>query len=188
VWRWDQQEPFGNNPASEDPDANTVAFDLPLRLPGQRYDAETGLHQNFFRDYDPSIGRYGESDPIGLYGGINTYAYASVDPVKSGDVFGLVPDGCGTVRDISRFLPNLFYRDCCNQHDDCYDDCANRPGKDGCDREFSNCTFRTCSKRWVALRFVCEIGAFAYGRGPRGDEGQGAFNDARQKCGKSCKP
>jgi hypothetical protein len=44
VWRWDHAEPFGNNPADEDPDANSVAFDLPLRLPGQRYDAETALH------------------------------------------------------------------------------------------------------------------------------------------------
>ena len=33
VWRWDQQEPFGANPANEDPDGNSVAFDLPLRLP-----------------------------------------------------------------------------------------------------------------------------------------------------------
>ena len=75
VWRWDQAEPFGNNPADENPSSLGV-FDLPLRLPGQRYDQETGLHYNYFRDYDPNLGRYGESDPIGLRGGINTYAYA----------------------------------------------------------------------------------------------------------------
>jgi RHS repeat-associated protein len=82
VWRWDQAEPFGNNPADEDPDANSVAFDLPLRLPGQRYDAETGLHYNYFRDYDPSVGRYVQSDPIGLQGGINTYAYVGGSPLR----------------------------------------------------------------------------------------------------------
>jgi RHS repeat-associated protein len=71
VWRWDQAEPFGNNPADEDPDANSVAFDLPLRLPGQYFDKETNLHHNYFRDYDPGIGRYIQSDPIGLDGGIN---------------------------------------------------------------------------------------------------------------------
>src|SRR5690554_6678902 len=66
VWRWDQTEPFGNNPADQDPDANSVAFDLPLRLPGQRYDKETGLHYNYFRDYDPSVGSYGQPDLVGL--------------------------------------------------------------------------------------------------------------------------
>jgi len=89
VWRWDQAEPFGNNPADEDPDANSVAFDLPLRLPGQRYDKETGLHYNYFRDYDPSIGRYGESDPIGLRGGLNTYAYVGGSPLRLSDLLGL---------------------------------------------------------------------------------------------------
>ncbi|MGH9893496.1 MAG: RHS repeat-associated core domain-containing protein, partial [bacterium] len=90
VWRWDQDEPFGNNSANEDPDANSVAFDLPLRLPGQRYDAETGLHYNYFRDYDPSVGRYGESDPIGLLGGLNTYAYVDSSPLRNVDPDGLV--------------------------------------------------------------------------------------------------
>jgi RHS repeat-associated protein len=89
VWRWDQAEPFGDNPADEDPDANSVAFDLPLRLPGQRYDKETGLHYNYFRDYDPSIGRYGESDPIGLRAGLNTYSYVLGNPLSNYDPKGL---------------------------------------------------------------------------------------------------
>jgi RHS repeat-associated protein len=92
VWRWDQAEPFGANPAAEDPDANSVAFDLPLRLPGQRYDSETGLHYNYFRDYDPSIGRYEESDPIGLRAGLNTYAYVESSPVARTDAVGLFAD------------------------------------------------------------------------------------------------
>lgn len=89
VWRWEQAEPFGSNPADQDPDGNSVAFDLPLRLPGQRYDQETGLHYNYFRDYDPSIGRYGESDPIGLRGGLNTYVYAGARPLLYSDPNGL---------------------------------------------------------------------------------------------------
>jgi RHS repeat-associated protein len=89
VWRWDQAEPFGNNPADEDPDGNSVAFDLPLRLPGQRFDAETALHYNYFRDYDPSLGRYGKSDPIGLDGGMNTYVYGDDRPVERSDFLGL---------------------------------------------------------------------------------------------------
>ena len=88
MWRWDQGEPFGNNPADENP-SGLGAFDLPLRLPGQRYDGETGVHYNYFRDYDPSLGRYGESDPIGLAGGINTYLYVEGTPLLQIDFLGL---------------------------------------------------------------------------------------------------
>jgi len=43
--------------------------------------AETGLNQNYNRDYDPLVGRYVESDPIGLRGGVNTYAYTADNPI-----------------------------------------------------------------------------------------------------------
>ncbi len=59
------------------------------RFPGQYKDAETGLHYNYFRDYDPSIGRYIQSDPIGLYAGLNTYSYALQSPLVNIDPFGL---------------------------------------------------------------------------------------------------
>jgi RHS repeat-associated protein len=67
----------------------TQTFTLNLRFPGQYADAETGLNYNFFRDYDPSVGRYVESDPIGLEGGTNTYAYVQGDPVSLADPDGL---------------------------------------------------------------------------------------------------
>ena len=88
MWRWDQQEPFGNNVSDENP-SGLGSFDLPLRMPGQYFDKETNLHYNYFRDYDPSIGRYGESDPIGLQGGLNTYVYVRAAPLLLVDLEGL---------------------------------------------------------------------------------------------------
>ena len=89
VWRWDQQEPFGDSPANEDPDGNSVAFNFPMRFPGQYADSEIGLNQNGFRDYWPDGGRYIQSDPIGLRAGKDTYLYAAANPLRLMDYHGL---------------------------------------------------------------------------------------------------
>jgi RHS repeat-associated protein len=65
-------------------------FHQPLRWPGHFHDAETGLHYNRFRYYDPSLGRYLQSDPAGIDGGTNLYAYTT-NPLREVDVRGL---GC----------------------------------------------------------------------------------------------
>ena len=64
---------------------------LNARLPGQYFDAETGTHYNYFRDYDPKTGRYLTPDPTGLNGGVNIYAYAAGNPVGFVDLLGLKP-------------------------------------------------------------------------------------------------
>ena len=61
---------------------------LNLRFPGQYYDQETGLSYNYQRDYNPKIGRYLQSDPLGLNGGINSFVYAENNPLKYMDANG----------------------------------------------------------------------------------------------------
>ncbi len=88
VWRWDNTEPFGNALADENPGGLGV-FAFNLRFPGQYFDSETGTHYNYFRDYDSAIGRYVQSDPIGLDGGLNTYGYVGGNPLRWSDPEGL---------------------------------------------------------------------------------------------------
>ena len=66
-----------------------------LRFPGQYFDGETGLHYNYRRDYSPLLGRYMQSDPLGLYDGPNTYVYVKNNPLFSADPKGLASISLG---------------------------------------------------------------------------------------------
>ncbi|HIF5708456.1 RHS repeat-associated core domain-containing protein [Vibrio parahaemolyticus] len=84
VWKA-SYSPFGKATVT------TEQIKFNLRFPGQYFDAETGLHYNWHRYYDPNTGMYITSDPIGLAGGINTYAYALNNPAIYTDPTGQCP-------------------------------------------------------------------------------------------------
>lgn len=87
LWTWNS-DPFGNGTP-----IGSLAYNL--RFPGQYYDAETGHNYNYHRDYDPSVGRYIESDPLDLQGGVNTYGYVNGNPIGLSDSRGEFFDATG---------------------------------------------------------------------------------------------
>lgn len=101
IWRWELEgEAFGNTVPNQDADSNGIPFVFNMRFPGQRYDAASGLNYNYFRDYEPGAGRYPQSDPIGLAGGLSTYGYANQNPLLFIDPSGLkttVTVRCGSL-------------------------------------------------------------------------------------------
>jgi len=106
AWQADY-EPFGKA------NVTTSIITNNFRMPGQYEDAETGLHYNYMRDYNPATGRYVQSDPIGLVAGLNTYAYALLNPMKFSDIFGL--DCCQKV--------SVIDQGCIDRLDQNYIDC-----------------------------------------------------------------
>ena len=83
VWAW-AGDAFGVGAPSGSATVN-------IRMPGQYVDAESGLFYNWNRYYNPAIGRYISSDPIGIEGGLNTFLYADASPVMYVDPEGLDP-------------------------------------------------------------------------------------------------
>jgi len=164
MWQWDNVDPFGANAADENP-SGQGSFRYALRFPGQYYDAETGTHYNYFRDYDPTIGRYIESDPIGVRGGMSTYAYVAGSPLRWSDQYGLEGGGfstrygnwCGKNWSGGHEGPIIpenpagpidSVDECCMNHDYCYakfecDHCGSgadkKAGKQECDRVLVTC-------------------------------------------------
>ena len=118
VWDWQLLgNPFGDQPASASelcpPFGPCYQVQFNLRFPGQYADS-TGLHYNYFRDYEPGTGRYIESDPIGLRAGVNTYLYVAGRPTRWIDPMGLCArsDGpCGPPEP----CPEVCYKLCYDQ-------------------------------------------------------------------------
>ncbi len=88
VWR-SHSKVFGETEVDEDIDGDGTTVNFNQRFPGQYFDGETQYHYNYFRDYDPIIGRYIEADPIGLSAGVNRFVYSNSNPIVLVDPYGL---------------------------------------------------------------------------------------------------
>lgn len=112
LWSW-ESDAFGTTLPNEDVDGDGKALEFNLRFPGQYFDGESDLHYNYFRDYEPGTGRYVQSDPIGLLGGVNTYSYVYQNVINYTDKKGLGRDKPGP------WHPPNNVKTKCRPSDDC---------------------------------------------------------------------
>ena len=108
VWSWNPAD-FGETNANQKLSGTTFSYNQ--RFPGQYYDGATLKNYNYFRDYDPALGRYLESDPRGLEGGIDPYIYVNSNPLSYVDPTGAdgVPVSGSAASSSSPTLPQIIY-------------------------------------------------------------------------------
>ena len=175
VWRWDG-DGFGDVAA-------TGSAEINIRFPGQYHDAESGLHYNHHRYYDPTTGRYLRSDPIGLEGGVNTYGYVHQNPIRYYDPAGLlkvyttgsfVPasggtsskggtiacDGRGGIKVII-YIKDKCVKACVDKHEQVHADDARRANRTVCagkkNREEIRVSPPEEAKKWEIEQFVARM-------------------------------
>lgn len=161
--------------------ASSGIFNYNLKFAGQLYDSHAGLHQNYFREYDSAVGRYVESDPIGLEAGVNLYSYVKSNPIRHIDPLGLKT--CGTASNDPYIPDNPFgypFSSRCESHDKCYADCEG-PSRGECDIRFENCMLKKYKKSSAGVSAGCSILANYYALAVR-LRGSNAFRETRANC------
>jgi len=145
----------------------------PLRFPGQYHDAETGLHYNFYRYYDPSLGRYITADPIGLDGGTSTYTYVSNNALRYTDRFGLSND---QEVDCKKFGFPLSPGPCVTS-DECFERAQDMLAS--CNMMFGG--LFTMAKKWACIRCAEAYAASCPGKTPEPEcEDQACITNSRK--------
>ena len=147
VWYWDSTLPFGGDQVNQNP-SGLGNFSYGLRFPGQYFDSESGKHYNYFREYDATVGRYVESDPIGLRAGLNTFAYVGGNPLLKRDPMGLA-ESC----------PHPCPPEKMRQYEECVNDC-NDSAMEGIHSCY-NLPYAlrlTCLAAYTAARHACLLG------------------------------
>ena len=149
VWRGEYL-PFGEVFSEDtDPDGDGTEVEQPFRFPGQYHDQETELYYNYFRDYDPQLGRYVEADPIGLAEIYNLYSYASMNPVNASDPLGLMPMWYADIGECSYYDDNC---DPCNDEYPCLTkDCCEAFGRSPKSNCIRGCLINFDKKRCINL-------------------------------------
>jgi RHS repeat-associated protein len=199
-------DPFGATPANANPSTLAAGnFTFNLRFAGQYFDKESGLHYNHHRDYDPTLGRYVQSDLIGLAGGLNTYLYVGADPNRFVDPKGLItspeeagppppegPDGspsgsgCGDSK-TDGYVPdnigNIDFSKACKKHDECYGRCGS--SKQECDDNFYKDMIAQCGGGFLGA--VCTRVASFYKKSVE-ILGDSAYKTAQKTACANCEP
>lgn len=157
VWRWDFAEAFGATAPDQNP-SGLGSFAYNQRFPGQVFDSETGLFQNWSREYNARLGRYIQSDPIGLAGGINTFSYADAQPLNLMDPMGL---STGAKRSQSDSKPAACQDDKCTTDPDlevsCFAQCPDGAScQQCCHAQASKMMAKTGDASKVGMRFIME--------------------------------
>jgi RHS repeat-associated protein len=181
VWRV-EYEPFGN--IYEVREGNRT--DQPLRFPGQ----ELGItwegpeeNYNIFRWYKSGWGRYTQSDPLDIWGGLNLFEYAQGNPIRNFDRVGLLCGAGITDYIVPDQFPSLFgtidLTKPCTIHDNCYSQCG--ANQAACDWQFYQDISKECNKVSKVLYAQCKLIAATYEIAVE-TFGDAAFKNSQKNC------
>jgi RHS repeat-associated protein len=152
-------DPFGNVTAS-------TGAGVPIRFPGQWFQSESGLHQNWMRDYDPTTGRYLQADPLGLVDGASVYGYALQNPGRWVDPRGLRVDPGADILDPSGGSTPR------GNGDECVPQDQYAENKSPCDK-LKKIAKGVGAAIWIACRVFWEVDGDPGTKGGKRGEGKG---------------